>query len=245
MTKTEPKRWTVIIGYHTDAGLIDIEHEIDELEELHDLVEGGPNFNAIERIEISLSRGVDATLEGLERQILQIAAYRPYPSEMRLEEMSNAEELLAEAAKRISVSAGETVQSIGPAKILQILANRPHYPERGRTKMCLEEMLAAEEMLAEAERAIEAGEMDDFIFIGVRRSPPEPITKEDIIDTSDDEGHIDNTAHVIAEEVIVAARDNLETLLYNFLQSNIEPFVEKRIRQLKEQAPSGREGAPQ
>ncbi len=47
-----PKRWTAIVYYRTDAGLIDVEHQIEELDMLHMLIERGPDFYAIDRIEI-------------------------------------------------------------------------------------------------------------------------------------------------------------------------------------------------
>jgi hypothetical protein len=47
-----PERWTAVVWYRTDAGLIDVEHQIEELDMLHDLVESGPDFHTIDRIEI-------------------------------------------------------------------------------------------------------------------------------------------------------------------------------------------------
>ena len=62
---THDKRWKAIIWYRTDAGLIHVAHEIEELEELHDIVECGPSFYAIDRIEVryALSKGTE-TIEG-------------------------------------------------------------------------------------------------------------------------------------------------------------------------------------
>lgn len=48
-------RWTATIYYRHDAGLVDVVHYIEEIEDLHELVEAGPNFYAIERIEIVLT----------------------------------------------------------------------------------------------------------------------------------------------------------------------------------------------
>jgi hypothetical protein len=51
-TKPIKKRWLVKIYYRTDSGLIDIEHQIEELEELQQIVERGPNWFALDHIEI-------------------------------------------------------------------------------------------------------------------------------------------------------------------------------------------------
>lgn len=47
-----PQRWTATVWYRTDAGLIDVAHTFEELDMLHNLVERGPDFYAIDRIEI-------------------------------------------------------------------------------------------------------------------------------------------------------------------------------------------------
>jgi hypothetical protein len=47
-----PARWTVVIYYRTDSGLIDVEHQIEELDMLHTAVEQGPDFHTIDRIEV-------------------------------------------------------------------------------------------------------------------------------------------------------------------------------------------------
>lgn len=52
---TEAPRWTATVHYRTDNGPLDVTHLIEELEDLHDLVEAGPNFYAIDRIEIVLT----------------------------------------------------------------------------------------------------------------------------------------------------------------------------------------------
>ena len=49
-------RWKATIWYLSEIGLLDVEHGIEELEELHDLVERGPDWNTIDRIEIVLDR---------------------------------------------------------------------------------------------------------------------------------------------------------------------------------------------
>lgn len=50
------KRWHVEIGYRSENGLVDVHHDIEELSELHNIVELGPNWNAIDYIKILLQR---------------------------------------------------------------------------------------------------------------------------------------------------------------------------------------------
>ena len=45
-------RWSATVLYRTDMGLVDVTHEIEELEDLHQLVESGPDWNTIDKIEI-------------------------------------------------------------------------------------------------------------------------------------------------------------------------------------------------
>ena len=49
-------RWIATIYYRANAGLVDVEHAIEELHELADLVERGPHWDCIDHIEIRLSR---------------------------------------------------------------------------------------------------------------------------------------------------------------------------------------------
>lgn len=56
-------RWKAVIWYQTDSGEpLDVEHGIEELEELHDIVERGPDWNTILYITVTLDRKSD---EGL------------------------------------------------------------------------------------------------------------------------------------------------------------------------------------
>jgi hypothetical protein len=55
-------RWKAIIYYRSENGLIDVEHGVEEIEDLQDIVERGPDWNAIERIEITLDRVALANL---------------------------------------------------------------------------------------------------------------------------------------------------------------------------------------
>jgi hypothetical protein len=48
-------RWLVRITYRTEAGLIDVDHHVEEILEAHNLVEGGPDWNTIEKVEIRLN----------------------------------------------------------------------------------------------------------------------------------------------------------------------------------------------
>lgn len=50
-------QWHAIVYYPTEieGGLNMVEHDLEELYELHDLVEKGPNFYAIDRIEIRIN----------------------------------------------------------------------------------------------------------------------------------------------------------------------------------------------
>jgi hypothetical protein len=45
-------RWVATIFYRGQLGLIDVTHEIEELEDLQDIVEQGPHWDTIERIDI-------------------------------------------------------------------------------------------------------------------------------------------------------------------------------------------------
>jgi len=45
-------RWAATVHYRADAGLVDVTHDLDEIEELHDLVERGPHWDTIDRIVI-------------------------------------------------------------------------------------------------------------------------------------------------------------------------------------------------
>lgn len=52
MTDKPDFRWCATIHYRTENGLIDVMHDFEEIEDLHDLVERGPHFDTIEKIEI-------------------------------------------------------------------------------------------------------------------------------------------------------------------------------------------------
>ena len=63
-TATKSKlRWRAVAYYRTDAGIIDVEHEIKELEELQEIIERGPSFGAIDKIEVTYNWGDGKTIE--------------------------------------------------------------------------------------------------------------------------------------------------------------------------------------
>lgn len=59
------KRWSAVIYYRTDAGVIDVQHEIEELEEVAEIVERGPNWYSIDRIVIRHGEQQAGTIEQL------------------------------------------------------------------------------------------------------------------------------------------------------------------------------------
>lgn len=65
-----PKRWNAVIHYRSEVGVVDVPHEIEELAELQDLVEHGPDWNTIADITIKLvdPDPVGLTVEEAERR---------------------------------------------------------------------------------------------------------------------------------------------------------------------------------
>jgi hypothetical protein len=62
-------RWIVTVIYRSDQGALDNVFLIEDLDELQSIVERGPDWNALDRIEIRLNprrQNYDATLEGVE-----------------------------------------------------------------------------------------------------------------------------------------------------------------------------------
>jgi hypothetical protein len=51
---TEPKRWMSSVTYRTASGTKELVHNFEELEELHALIEKGPDWNAIADIHVVL-----------------------------------------------------------------------------------------------------------------------------------------------------------------------------------------------
>lgn len=59
-----PRRWAAVITYRTDGGPLDVPHDVEELFEIHDLVERGPDWNSIIAIRVTLARSTgEVTLE--------------------------------------------------------------------------------------------------------------------------------------------------------------------------------------
>ncbi len=54
MTETK-KRWHVTVTYFSEKGDIDVEHFIEELEDLQEIIERGPNWYAVKDIVIILN----------------------------------------------------------------------------------------------------------------------------------------------------------------------------------------------
>jgi len=52
---TDRKRWTVSIIYRGETGAVVVDYEIEELEELQELVERGPDWNSIMDISVQLT----------------------------------------------------------------------------------------------------------------------------------------------------------------------------------------------
>lgn len=48
-------RWIVEIDYASSNGTVTVDHHIEELEEIHNLVERGPDWNSIEQVRIVLN----------------------------------------------------------------------------------------------------------------------------------------------------------------------------------------------
>jgi len=55
MEPEDDKRWKAVLTYRSQmTGLVPVEHKIEELEELQDIVERGPDWNALDSIVITL-----------------------------------------------------------------------------------------------------------------------------------------------------------------------------------------------
>jgi hypothetical protein len=55
-------RWIATVHYRMDAGLVDVSHDLLELDELHDIVERGPHWDAIDHIDIVRADGAEQAL---------------------------------------------------------------------------------------------------------------------------------------------------------------------------------------
>jgi hypothetical protein len=64
-------RWLAIVKYRTNAGVNEVDHQFEELFELHDLIERGPDWNCVESIHIQLNsqrKAYNDTVEQTERR---------------------------------------------------------------------------------------------------------------------------------------------------------------------------------
>jgi len=55
-------RWNVILNYRTDSGPVDVHHDIEELRELEDIIEMGPDWRTLIDAKITLNRHCEPTL---------------------------------------------------------------------------------------------------------------------------------------------------------------------------------------
>ena len=49
-------RWLATVHYCTDAGVVGVTHDLDEIGDIQELVEHGPHWDTIDHIEIVRSR---------------------------------------------------------------------------------------------------------------------------------------------------------------------------------------------
>jgi len=56
LVKKPSERWTATLWYRAAHGLVEVAVHFEELEELHDIVERGPDWNTLDRIEVRLTR---------------------------------------------------------------------------------------------------------------------------------------------------------------------------------------------
>ena len=48
-------RWTATVTYRHDGGDRKVHHQFEEIEDLHDIIERGPDWNCIKKITVRLS----------------------------------------------------------------------------------------------------------------------------------------------------------------------------------------------
>lgn len=63
----EPKRWKAVATYRSDHGQIDVEHEFEEIADLHDILERGPDWSCLIDVRITLARDFYAGTLTIER----------------------------------------------------------------------------------------------------------------------------------------------------------------------------------
>jgi hypothetical protein len=50
------KRWKAVLDYQHQNGLITIEHFFEEISDLHNIIEHGPDWNTLKRCVVTLNR---------------------------------------------------------------------------------------------------------------------------------------------------------------------------------------------
>jgi hypothetical protein len=56
-------RWICTVAYRTHGGLLQVEHALEELSLLHGIIEDGPGFYTIDRIEVRTAASSTMTIE--------------------------------------------------------------------------------------------------------------------------------------------------------------------------------------
>jgi hypothetical protein len=72
-------RWLAIVKYRTNAGVNEVDHQFEELFELHDLIERGPDWNCVESIHIQLNprrKAYNDTVEHAEQREISLEDIR-------------------------------------------------------------------------------------------------------------------------------------------------------------------------
>lgn len=65
------KHWLATVYYRSAAGTTEVLHVLEEIEDLHDVVERGPSFYAIEKIEIVPHPDTDRMATTLEKAAVE------------------------------------------------------------------------------------------------------------------------------------------------------------------------------
>lgn len=60
-------RWKAVTTYRSDHGQIDVEHEFEEIADLHDILERGPDWSSLIDVRITLARDFFAGTLTIER----------------------------------------------------------------------------------------------------------------------------------------------------------------------------------
>jgi hypothetical protein len=63
-------RWRATVYYRTAHGIVDVVHEVSEISDVHDLVERGPHWDTVAKIEIiriNHVTGANLTVEQAEK----------------------------------------------------------------------------------------------------------------------------------------------------------------------------------